>query len=101
MLWLGHFEVNMFCELKSDLKLASNVVTKAKGDRIGLYIPVDLKKKEDLDVRVIQNLTAQQRTQLDKSLFYAKKIVDSKKRFFDLPENKEMCYNCPHKDICF
>ena len=91
----------MFCELKSYIKLASNVVAKEKGDKIGLYIPVELKKTEDLDVRLTHNLTAQQKAQLDKSLFYAKNILDSVARFKDLPENKETCKNCPLKDICY
>lgn len=91
----------MFCELKSDIKLASNIVTKGKGEKIGLYIPVDLKKPEDLDVRLMHNLSAQQKAQLDKSLFYAKNVINSKVRFKDLPDNKETCENCPYKNICY
>ncbi len=91
----------MFCELKSDIKLTSNVVTQEKGEKIGLYIPVDLKKPEDLDVRLLHNLTVQQKVQLDKNLFYAGRIIDSIERFQDLPDNKDMCKDCPHKDICY
>ncbi len=91
----------MFCELKSDIKLTSNVVTQEKGEKIGLYIPVDLKKPEDLDVRLLHNLTVQQKVQLDKNLFYAGRIIDSIERFQDLSDNKDMCKDCPHKDICY
>ncbi len=91
----------MFCELKSDIKLASNVVIKEKGDKIGLYIPVDLKKPEDIDTRLLHNLTEQQQSQVIKGLFYAKEVRYSNERFSDLAENADMCKDCPHKNICY
>lgn len=91
----------MCCELKSSIKLISNVIDKGKADKLGLYIPADLKKPEQLDSRVLHELTSQQKIQVAKREFYAKIIIDSDERFSDLPENKEMCENCEFKDKCY
>ncbi len=89
----------MFCTLKSDIKLTSNIVKSS--DKIGPYIPVDLLPSEYLDTRLFDRLTKGHQQQYYKRLFYAKETRDADKRFCELPENADMCKNCPNKDICY
>lgn len=89
----------MFCTLKSDIKLTSNIVNGR--DKIGLYIPSDLMPPEYSDSRLYDRLTEDQKRQYYKRLFYAKEIRDADKRFCELPENADMCNNCPNRDICY
>ena len=89
----------MSCDLKSNVKLTSNIIH--HNAPIGHYIPVDLKPNTDLDSRLSHQLTPAQQKQHFTRLFYAKEVRDTNIRFFDLPENKELCSNCPYKDICY
>ncbi|MBO5223224.1 MAG: hypothetical protein J6C23_01765 [Clostridia bacterium] len=89
----------MNCKEQSGLKLSSNIIS--KDVKIGLYIPFDLKPKEYLDVRKMDDLTDNQKRQYEKALYGATEIRDEFQRFPDMIENKEMCKDCKYKDICY
>lgn len=84
---------------KSNLKLIVNIVDKEKGNRIGLYIPFDLKPKEQKNKLIEHILAPEQRAQRDKELFYVEEenILDVDDRYSN--DNKE-CEGCPYIDIC-
>ncbi len=88
------------CELKSNLSLKSNVILKSDSHKIGAFIPFDLKPKEFKTTAAAVYLTAQQKKEQIKELFYAENFVEAEDRYSALPENMEMCARCPYKDIC-
>ena len=92
----------MYCKEKSTLKLSSNIITKKMGENhLECYLPIELKPKYNRDIRLRPYLSEQQRLQLDKELFYAKKVYDDKEPYPEKKENIENCKNCQYKDICF
>ena len=101
MFWIGRREVTMNCKEKTTLKLSSNVITKGMAHLIGLYLPMDLKSSEYKDNRLEDNLSDNQKLQLDKALFYAHEIRDDSVRYPEKEENFNKCKNCEYKDICF
>lgn len=91
----------MPCVLKSDIKLLSNIIRHDEATKIGYYLPIELKPREYLDVRLVDTLSNAQRKQVMKNMFHAEEVRDTDVRFSDLPENKEMCKDCPYRDICY
>lgn len=90
----------MHCNLKSNIKIQSNVIIKSKAEHhIQDYIPFDLMRDEYKDSRLDSMLTKQQQKQKFKKMFAAKTIINDNQKFSDL--NPEMCKNCQYKDICF
>ena len=102
MFWTRDCEVNMNCKEKTTLKLSSNIISKAIGEkRIGVYIPVELKPKEYQDVRLRGTLSERQKKQLDKQLFWTDDVWEDEERYPEKKENLELCKDCKYKDICF
>jgi hypothetical protein len=92
----------MNCKQKTTLKLSSNIISKAIGDKkLGVYIPVELKPKEYKDVRLRDSLSERQKRQLEKQLFWTDDVWENEERYPDRKENVEMCQDCQYKDICF
>lgn len=92
----------MNCKEKTTLKLSSNLITKTIcNGKIGVYIPMELKSKEQRDVRLRDYLSENQKKQLDKGLFWTDNIRDEKERYPNKKENFEKCKNCQYKDICY
>ena len=61
----------------SNIMLASNIMIKFKYERDPwAYIPADLLPKEYSDARAAQFLSASQREQMKKKLFYATRVID-------------------------
>ena len=64
-------------EEKSSVKLVSNIMLKSKYEKDTWgYLPADLLPDYYSDSRAQKGLTARQREQYEKKLFYANKIVD-------------------------
>ena len=61
----------------SNIKLLSNIMIKSRYEKDPLhYLPVDLLPDYYVDVRAQRLLTATQRQQYEKKMYYAERIVD-------------------------
>jgi len=90
----------MSCNLKSNIKIQSNVVIKSKAEnKLQDYIPFDLMRDEYFDVRLDDKLSEQQKKQKLKKYFAATGIIDEDELYPQ--KNPEMCNSCKFKDICF
>ena len=101
VLGLTSGEVGMNCDLKSNIKLAGNIIKKKDADeRIGYYIPFALKGPEYRSWAMDKYLSKKQKYERDRELFQIDAIQDSDERFCELEENQSMCEGCKYRDIC-
>lgn len=91
--------MNMNCDGKTTLKLASNIIVGK--NNVGFYIPIELKPKEYKDVRMAGCLSERQKRQSEKQLFWTDNVKESKERYPDRKENQQKCKDCEFRDICF
>ena len=91
----------MNCDIKSKIKLTSNIMLKSKYDKNPKwYIPYDLISYWANDRGLERFLSKQQVTQKYKKLFYAKNVRDEKQKLCDNDEIN-ICENCVEKNICW